>query len=305
MTNQIPPPQPSVTPAGWYPDPVSPASYRWWDGTAWTDRVQAVQDAPPSLIPPPPAPAPSAYGATPSSGPGTVPSGSNGFAVWALVLGILGLLTFLVPFIGFAFGVAALVLGIVGLRAARRGASGRGLAVAGTTVGGVATLTGLLVMLAFMSFVAVGDASPSDPGSSVAPSEAAAPVETDEADASEDSEVPASAEVDPRFVQLSRNDLDDIDKDLNDMIVTLDEGGTWRLLSNSVELTFNHAQLETRTPPESIASEWNAQLPILEGIFTDMDAAITDDEYAELRELIASAQAQVETLRGVLDGATP
>jgi hypothetical protein len=26
--------------AGWYPDPASPSSSRWWDGSAWTDHVQ-------------------------------------------------------------------------------------------------------------------------------------------------------------------------------------------------------------------------------------------------------------------------
>jgi hypothetical protein len=26
--------------AGWYPDPASPNSSRWWDGAAWTDHVQ-------------------------------------------------------------------------------------------------------------------------------------------------------------------------------------------------------------------------------------------------------------------------
>ncbi|MYR59878.1 DUF2510 domain-containing protein, partial [Streptomyces sp. SID625] len=33
-----------VTPPGWYPDPGQtndgPATERWWDGKAWTDRVR-------------------------------------------------------------------------------------------------------------------------------------------------------------------------------------------------------------------------------------------------------------------------
>ncbi|MGQ4427487.1 DUF2510 domain-containing protein, partial [Streptomyces violaceoruber] len=33
-----------ATPPGWYPDPGQkndgPATERWWDGTAWTDRVR-------------------------------------------------------------------------------------------------------------------------------------------------------------------------------------------------------------------------------------------------------------------------
>lgn len=30
-----------TTPAGWYPNPQNPTQLRWWDGTAWTDQVQA------------------------------------------------------------------------------------------------------------------------------------------------------------------------------------------------------------------------------------------------------------------------
>jgi uncharacterized protein YbjQ (UPF0145 family) len=28
-------------PAGWYPNPQDPHQLRWWDGSTWTDRVQA------------------------------------------------------------------------------------------------------------------------------------------------------------------------------------------------------------------------------------------------------------------------
>lgn len=42
----------SAPPAGWYPDPSSPGTTRWWDGTAWGPA------APPTPPPPPPPPPP-------------------------------------------------------------------------------------------------------------------------------------------------------------------------------------------------------------------------------------------------------
>jgi hypothetical protein len=37
---------------GWYPDPAGAATYRWWDGDAWTEGTHAgEQDARPGLIP--------------------------------------------------------------------------------------------------------------------------------------------------------------------------------------------------------------------------------------------------------------
>jgi hypothetical protein len=62
-----------VQPApGWYPDPAGEATYRWWDGDAWTEGTHAgEQDARPGLIPaqlfldPEPRPAPEPPAAAP------------------------------------------------------------------------------------------------------------------------------------------------------------------------------------------------------------------------------------------------
>jgi len=41
---------PEIAPFGWYPDPAGTAMLRWWDGSAWTDRLEfrrpEVQSAP-------------------------------------------------------------------------------------------------------------------------------------------------------------------------------------------------------------------------------------------------------------------
>jgi uncharacterized RDD family membrane protein YckC len=46
-TSSPPPPQPSLPPPGWYPDPSGQLLQRWWDGVRWTEHV---------ATPPPPSP---------------------------------------------------------------------------------------------------------------------------------------------------------------------------------------------------------------------------------------------------------
>ena len=31
---------PELPPFGWYPDPAGTTMLRWWDGSAWTDRLE-------------------------------------------------------------------------------------------------------------------------------------------------------------------------------------------------------------------------------------------------------------------------
>lgn len=35
----------SNTPPGWYPDPLAPQRWRYWDGTAWTPRSKQAMPA--------------------------------------------------------------------------------------------------------------------------------------------------------------------------------------------------------------------------------------------------------------------
>ena len=82
---------------------------------------------------------------------------SNGLGVAALVVGILALLAFWVPFLGVILGIVALVLGIIGRKRAKSGeASNGGMALAGIITGIVGavlsiTYTTILVVAFFVS----------------------------------------------------------------------------------------------------------------------------------------------------------
>ena len=120
---ELPAPPFGIAPPGWYTDPGNPARQRWFDGTRWTDRVQAtpaptpVAPAPPraAVLPPPPA-APVAEQvtvtvSTPHDGGKHAPV-TNTPARAALVVAILAVLG--VP----VAAVVGIVLAVVGLRRA-------------------------------------------------------------------------------------------------------------------------------------------------------------------------------------------
>ncbi len=108
--------------------------------------------APPSFTPPPPG-APGGF--TPAAPYGQpLPSGNNGLAIAALVLGIVSLALTLLCGIGLLTGVPAIVLGVLALRkiSEQPGLTGRGLAIGGIVTGAVGVVISLLLVL-FLFFV--------------------------------------------------------------------------------------------------------------------------------------------------------
>lgn len=105
------------------------------------------------------------------------------------------------------------------------------------------------------------------------------------------------------FKSDSYRDLDDFEKDLNDLIVTVDEGGFWRLLSNSAELSFNLGQMETHDAPLSVSGEWAAGLVTLDTAITSITDAISADDPGTIKAAIEAARGQVNVLRSVVDRA--
>lgn len=108
------------------------------------------------LLPPPP-PQPQPYAEWRAVPP---PPQGNGFAVTALVLGIVALVFGVIPFtffIAIPCGVLAVIFGALALNRVTQGGTGKGQAVAGLVTGGVGILfaLGWLVLLA----VAANDVS--------------------------------------------------------------------------------------------------------------------------------------------------
>lgn len=123
MTNAAP---------GWYPDPHQANTQRYWDGVTWTQQTAPAQPVAPVYVAAP-------YVA--------VAAPSNGFAVAALVFGIVGFVLTPIPLgIGLILGgipdILAIVFGIIGLN--RRhlfGGRGNGAGTTGLVLGGLGFLS--------------------------------------------------------------------------------------------------------------------------------------------------------------------
>ena len=92
-------------PPGWYTDPSNPFLYRWWDGSVWTQHT-----------------APAAQGSGPS--PAGFPAQQqdlSGKANTSMVLGLVGIVAWFLPIIGFPVTIAGLVFGIKARHSAARG----------------------------------------------------------------------------------------------------------------------------------------------------------------------------------------
>jgi hypothetical protein len=144
-------------PAGWYPDPAGDTTkIRYWDGQAWTEQVQPalnpeLRNAPigyeqptGNLVPPQPVYAPgqdvSAYAGPPQN------TGRDGFAIAALVLGIIGVPACLCWGLSILPGGLAVIFGILSLKSSRKG-----MAIAGIICGAIAIVLGIIFIYIMVS----------------------------------------------------------------------------------------------------------------------------------------------------------
>jgi hypothetical protein len=77
------------------------------------------------------------------------------------------------------------------------------------------------------------------------------------------------------FTSGGHGDLADMNKDLNDMVMRASNNQNIRLMGNTIELAFNIGQLETLTPPSTVAGSWVPQFAALSAAVTQVsdDAA--------------------------------
>ncbi|UOQ88040.1 TM2 domain-containing protein [Agromyces endophyticus] len=105
------------------------------------------------------------------------------------------------------------------------------------------------------------------------------------------------------FKTEANSHLDDMEKDLDDMIVTLDEDGFWRLLSNSGELAFNIGQLEALDIPTNVEPAYSDGLTAMTATLDAFADPISNEDDAALRGLIDQMRGQITAQRGIVDTA--
>lgn len=260
----------SAPAAGWYADPSDATKLRYWDGAQWTDHTQPApppQSGAPVGPPITPLPAESSYGVPPP--PAAAPAGvvaPAGGSWWSRQTRAAR-----IGLIAGAVLVTLVVLGSIG-----RGLSGSEVVAESTPIP-AATVT----VTATPEPAATLTTAPP-----VAPAPAPAPV------------VDAAG-----FRTQAASHLDDMLKDLDDMVVTLDENGFFRLISNSSELSFNIGQLQGLEVPSSVTELYAAGLTQLETTVDEMTTAIGNQDSDGLRALIDRMRGEIEAVRATVNSA--
>lgn len=252
-----------MTPAssGWYPDPANPDQQRFWDGAKWTEHVAPGTTASLRAAPVPAAPHEPVL--TPPTQHGPAPAGSTSAKP--------KMSTAKKWLVGAAIAVGVLIVGSVG------GALGSA---------GNRTPEAAREPLA---------AAPSAPEATPTPT---AEVEN----IPEPATTPAPVYGDPvSFKAQANSHLDDINKDLDDIVVTVEESGFWRLLSNTAEIAFNYGQLDALDLPQSAEATWPPALLALDQSMAALNAAVETQDGPSILAAVEALRAQVEATRTVVN----
>lgn len=165
---------------------------------------------------------------------------------------------------------------------------------------GGAIVAGVLVVGSVGAAIGAGGNRGEAPQASVPPA-AVETVEPAEASSAPTPAVPVVEGVDAvAFRAQAGSHLDDMQKDLDDIVTTVAEDGFWRLLSNSGELAFNQAQLEVLDVPENVATTWPAALVALQASLDALSDAIDTQDGPSILSAVEGVRVQVEASRGVV-----
>ncbi|MFC0681821.1 DUF2510 domain-containing protein [Lysobacter korlensis] len=281
--------------AGWYDDGTGRT--RWWDGTQWTEHyrsehqaeatpvpapqsgsdaqtavLQNGQDATATAVIPPVATEATAAPARQASPLAAQPAAKSKRMVplMALVLSSTG----------------ALVLGMLLGNVSAGGAGSRAdveLAEMQSELASAAT-----EIADYEQRLAEADARAAELEEAAAAREGEEQPAEEPATSAED-----EAAVRQAFAYNAHGHLGDMEKDLDDLVVTLDENGFWRLLTNSVELSFNLGQLQALDVPAEVSENWSAQLGDIDAGITAISDLVAAERYADVYGAIDTLRAHV------------
>lgn len=95
--------------------------------------------------------------------------------------------------------------------------------------------------------------------------------------------------------------LNDMEKDLADLLTAVDEGGVLRVAINVAEVVANLGQLSAHTPPVEIAEEWNAEMLVLETeIYALGELVNQEGTVKELKAQVRVVSKQIDTMRDIV-----
>jgi hypothetical protein len=110
---------------------------------------------------------------------------------------------------------------------------------------------------------------------------------------------PATPDVDPEYFRTnSNNNIADILVDLDDLIVAVDEAGAWRIMGNTVELSFNVGQLESTEAPAALTGESTAAVAALDATATAI--SVSSQDYAAIRVHVDEARRLLAALTAIV-----
>lgn len=108
-----------------------------------------------------------------------------------------------------------------------------------------------------------------------------------------------------QFALEGRANATELLKDAADAQTALKQGGTFRLITNGAEMSFNLGQLQALTPPKRAAGEWNDAMSTLEDAVTHYTKAIEGDSVSKIAKAIDEIKVAARTARRIAEQTAP